>query len=114
MNVAIVIVGSPTSPITKCSLLPLNGENLNVSLRWSPSFESQHRVEKYNVTVTPDLSSCSNDQVSPSDDYNCSGLDLQTNYTITVTAINCRNQEGENITFNVQPQFIGNCNNYTH
>ena len=67
--------------------------------QWCPSFNAQYRVERYNVTVTSDPSNCTSDQVSPSEDYSCSGLDLETNYTITVSAINCGDSEGESITF---------------
>ena len=81
--------------------------NINVSLNWVPSFNTQHRVDRYAVTVTPDPSSCSSDQVSPSEDYSCSGLDLQTNYTITVSAINCGDQEGGNVFFYVNAQLLG-------
>ena len=86
----------PPPPVSiKCSLSSLMEKNLSVSLGWSPSFNTQHGVDRYNVTMTPDPSSCSSDQVSPSEEYSCSGLDLQTNYTITVSAINCGDQEGE-------------------
>ncbi len=43
---------------TPCSLLLPPGGPV-VSLQWSPSFTSQHAVERYHVVVTPDLSSCS-------------------------------------------------------
>ncbi len=75
-----------------------------VSLQWSPSFTSQHAVERYRVVVTPDPSSCSSQQVSPSEDYTCSGLVLGTEYYFTVSAINCGNQEGTGETFTIQPQ----------
>ena len=52
------------------------------------------------MSVNPDPSSCSNDQVSPSEDYSCSGLVLGTHYTFTVSAINCGNQEGGESRFN--------------
>ena len=68
---------------------------MQVSLQWSPSFTSQYDVERYRVSVNPDPSSCSSDQVSPSEDYSCSGLVLGTRYTFTVSAINCGDQEGE-------------------
>ena len=34
-------------------------------------------------------------QILSRPNYSCSGLDLQTNYTITVSAINCGDQEGD-------------------
>ena len=64
-------------------------------VHFNNKYNDVHAVERYNVTVTPDPSSCSSDQVSSSEDYSCPGLDLETNYTITVSAINCRDQEGE-------------------
>ncbi len=88
---------------TPCSLLLLHGGPV-VSLQWSPSFTSQHVVEMYGVGVTPDPSSCSSQQVSPSEDYTCSGLVLGRDYSFTVSAINCGNQEGTRETFTLQPQ----------
>ena len=85
---------SPPPPPADCSLLPSPG-GAEISLQWSPSFTSQYAVERYRVSVNPDPSSCSSDQVSPSEDYNCSGLVLGTHYTFTVSAINCGDQEGE-------------------
>ena len=90
----------PTSPPAFCSILLLP-ESAEVSFQWSSSFTSQHAVERYRVSVTPDPSSCSSDQVSPSEDYRCSGLVLGSPlYTIALSAINCEDQEGdqENIT----------------
>jgi hypothetical protein len=49
--------------------------------------------------VTPDPSSCSSDQVSPSEDYSCFGLNTEDEYIISVSAINCGHQEGESVTF---------------
>ena len=94
----------PSSTDTACSLIPSSGGGLDVSLQWSSYFNSLHAVERYNVAVTPDPSSCSSDQVPPSEDYSCSGLDLGTNYSITVSAINCGDQEGERASFNTQLQ----------
>ena len=86
---------TPPAPLTSCSLLPFAGSMAEVSFQWSPSFTSQYAVEGYRVSVNPDPSSCSSDQVSPSEDYSCSGLVLGTHYTFTVSAINCGDQEGE-------------------
>ena len=55
------------------------------------------------MTVTPNLSTCSRN-VTPSEDYSCPGLALGTQYTFTVSAINCGDQEGMGYTFTVQPQ----------
>ena len=85
---------TPPPPPANCSLLPSPG-GAYISLQWSPSFTSQYAVERYRVSANPDTSSCSSDQVSPSEDYSCSGLVLGTHYTFTVSAINCGNQEGE-------------------
>ena len=85
---------TPPPPPTNCSLLPSPG-GAEISLQWSPSFTSQYAVERYRVSVNSDPSSCSSDQVSPSEDYSCSGLDLGTHYNFTVSAINCGDQEGE-------------------
>ncbi len=73
-----------------------------VSLQWSPSFTSQHAVERYSVVVTPD-SSCSSERVSPSEDYACSEV-LGAHYSFTISAINCGNQEGSRENITVQPQ----------
>ena len=95
LSYSIVLIATPPSPSSiSCSLLPSPG-GAEVSLQWSPSFTSQYAVVRYRVSVNPDPSSCSSDQVSPSEDYSCSGLALGTLYTFTVSAINCGDQEGE-------------------
>ena len=99
-----IFSATPPSPSsTSCSLLPSPG-GAEVSLQWSPSFTSQYAVERYHVSVNPDPSSCSSDQVSPSEDYSCSGLVLGTPYTFTLSAINCGDQEGNTDTFTVTVQ----------
>ena len=92
---------SPPPSSTSCSLLPARGPG--VSLQWNSSFNSQHAIEMYRVTVIPDPSTCSRD-VTPSEDYSCPGLALGTQYTFTVSAINCGDREGMGYTFTVLPQ----------
>ncbi len=94
-----------SSPTVGCSLSSSSGA-LDVSIQWSSTFTSQHAIERYRVSVSPDPSSCSSDQVSPSGDYSCSGLLPETNYAISVNAINCGDQEGERETFTIVPQGI--------
>ena len=99
--------GPPSPSFAVCSLVT-SASGLDVSLQWSSSFNSQHAVERYRVSVDPDpSSSCSSDQVMPSEDYSCPGLSPERNYSITVSAINCVNQEGESDTFTVLPQLLG-------
>ena len=86
-----------------CSLLSSPG-GAEFSLQWPPSFNSQYAVERYRVSANPDPSSCSNDQVSPSEDYSCSGLVLGTRYTFTISAINCGDQEGQKNIITAVPQ----------
>ena len=94
-----LFLATPPSPSsTSCSILPSPG-GAEAFLQWSPSFTSQHAVERYRVSVAPDPSSCSSDQVSPNEDYSCSGLVLGTPYTFTISAINCGNQEGNRMNF---------------
>ena len=59
------------------------------------------------MMVAPDTSNCSKDSVSPNTDYICSGLELDTSYNITVSAINCGDQLGNDVSFNVLTQFSG-------
>ncbi len=114
----IMFVAPLSTSFTPCTLLLPPGGPV-VFLQWSPSFTSQHAVERYRVVVTPDPSSCSSQQVSPSEDYTCSSqqvspsedytcsrLVLGTKYFFTVSAINCGNQEGTRETFTIQPQGI--------
>ena len=85
-----------------------SASGLDVSFQWSSSFNSQHAVERYRVSVDPDpSSSCSSDQVMPSEDFSCPGLSPERNYSITVSTINCGDQEGESYTFTVLPQLLG-------
>ena len=107
MYVCVCNVGPPLTPVATCSLVTSAG-GLNISLQWSSSFNSQHAVERYHVSVDPDpFSFCSSDQVMPSEDYSCPGLSPERNYSITVSAINCGDQEGESNTFTVLPQLLG-------
>ena len=100
-------------PTPSCTILTQPGSlNYTLDLQWSPSFNSQYSVERYNVTVTPDPSSCSRDQVPPGENYSCSRLELQTDYSITVSAINCADQEGEPVRFmsiNLQSNYTVAC-----
>ena len=80
-----------------CFLLPSAGGTVEVSFHWSPSFTRQYAVERYGVSLNPDPSSCSNDQLSPSEDYSCSGLERGKNYTFTLSAANCGDQQGEDV-----------------
>ena len=96
----------PLLPTTNCSLVASTG-GVEMTFQWPSAFNSDYTVERYRVTVTPEPSSCSSDQVPPSDNYSCSGLDPETDYSITVSAINCGDQEGASFSFNVQPQLLG-------
>ena len=87
-------------PMPECSLV-ISPRDITIFL---DSFTSGINVTNYRVVVSPTLS-CSSDQlVSPSGNYNCSGLVLGTNYSFTVSAINCGNQEGPRDTFTILPQ----------
>ena len=105
--VAIIYIGPPPPEISATCSLMTSASGLDASLQWSSSFNSQHAVERYRVSVDPDPSpSCSSDQVMPSEDYSCPGLSPERNYSITVSAINCGDQEGESDTFTVLPQLL--------
>ena len=81
-------------------------------LQWSEEFNAEHVVERYNVRVIPDPAYCTSDQVSPHQNYSCSGLDqVGANYSVSLTAFNCTSQEGEDATYDIQPQLFGMCNN---
>ena len=99
-------VGPPPPDSSATCSLVTSASVLDVSLQWSSSFNSQYAVERYRVSVDPDPS-CSSNQVVPSEDYSCPGLDLDRNYSITVSAINCGDQEGESDIFTVLPQLLG-------
>ena len=93
---------SPSPSSTSCFFV-FSPRDPGVSFQWNSSFNSRHVIEMYRVTVTPNLSTCSRD-VDTSKNYSCPSLALGTQYTFTVTAINCGDQEGMEYTFTVQPQ----------
>ena len=86
----------PPAPDFNCSIRSTPDGPLILSLHWAREFNSEHTVDRYRVVLTPDPSSCSSDQVPPSEDYSCSGLDPETEFA--VSAINCGDQEGRNST----------------
>ena len=99
----------PPSPDLKCFLQSASG-GLEMVLQWSDEFNADHFVERYNVRVSPDPASCTSDQAPPSQNYSCSGLDrMGTNYSVSITAFNCINQEGGDATYTIQPQLHGMC-----
>ena len=93
----------PPPSSTSCSLL-LHPGGPGISLQWNSSFNSQYAIEMYRVTVTPNISTCPRDVTLSSENYSCPGLVLGTEYTFTVSAINCGDQEGMEYNFTVQPQ----------
>ena len=93
-------------PTVGCSLIS-SFEGVDVSIEWSPSFTSQHAVERYRVSVTPDPSSCSNNHTLAEIIYSCPELMLQTTYNFTISAITiCGDQESDRTSLLVQPQGI--------
>ena len=77
-------------------------------LQWSDEFNAEHSVERYNVRVIPDPASCTSDQVPPHQNYSCPRLDqMGTNYSVSITAFTCINQEGETNAYNIQLQQLG-------
>ena len=72
-----------------------------VTLMWSPTFTSRYEVGTYRVSMTPDPSSCSNNQVRPSENVTCLSLVLGTNYNFTFGATNCGYQIGDTETLNI-------------
>ena len=99
-------IPTPSTEAT-CLVSTLPDGRLNVLLQWFSSYNSDYDIQRYDVTVTPDPTSCSSDQVSPSEDYSCSELDQETDYTITVSAINCGDREGRGSNFSVQKNLLG-------
>ena len=95
----------PPSPSgASCSVLSSTG-GPSVVLELDPSFIMDYAVESYTVTVDPATSSCSNDQlISPKDRYSCTGLTVGTNYTFSISAVNCVDQIGATHAINVHPQ----------
>ena len=86
----------PPPPSDFSCLIP-NSSNgkYQITIQWSPSFNSEHAVERYRVDVTPDPSSCSSNNVLPGTIYSCSDLDPGTDYLVSISTINCGNREGE-------------------
>ena len=95
-------------PLNPVRILQSVSGGLEMVLQWSEDFNAEHNVERYNVRVNPDPESCTSDQVSPHQNYSCSGLDrMETNYSVSITAFTCINQENEINAYNIQPQLLG-------
>jgi hypothetical protein len=97
----------PRSTDIECSLSTSIIGGVDILLQWSKSFNTRYRVERYHVTVIPDPSSCSSDHVSTTGDYSCHRLSPETNYAITISAINCGDQEGIDNQFIFYPLVSG-------
>ena len=95
----------PPPPSPSCTIVSTS-ESPAVTFQWSDDFNSMHVIEHYDVSVTPNPSSCSSDQVPPSEDYSCSGLELMTNYSIVSKAANCGDQRGERSSYWIHLQGI--------
>ena len=101
------ILGLAPPPEPKC-ILQSASVGLEMVLQWSEGFNAEYDVDRYNVRVIPDPASCTSDQVPPHQGYSCSGLDrMGTNYSVSITAFNCINQEGGDATYIIQPQLLG-------
>ena len=71
---------------------------------------SSFNAQEYNVSISPDPSSCSNNQVPSNVNYSCSGLNrMGTSYFVAISAINCAGQEGVSVNNNLQPHLLGKC-----
>jgi hypothetical protein len=103
----IYFVGPPPAPLTSCSFARSVGKDLGIAINWNSSYNSQYSVERYQVAVTPNPTPSCTGSVSPNMNHTCSGLSLDTDYIITVSAINCGDQEGESSTFSVQLLGLG-------
>ena len=85
------------------SLTPDIPGTYEITFEWSSSFNSQHDVASYNVSVFPDPLNCTNNQTSPTTDYICAGLQPETAYYIALSAITgCRDQEGERSSITIE------------
>lgn len=102
----ISISGAPSSVMGYvCKLDPHERGGLEqLSLHWSPSFNAENFVDKYELVMTPDPSSCSSDQVDPYRPFICPRLPRDTTYSINVTAVNCITQAGGSNSFLLELQ----------
>lgn len=96
-----IFLAAPPPPVPNCTIVATSGSP-EVTLKWSTSFNSRYGVGRYRVVVTGSSSTCSSDQVSPNEEYSCSGLGLGMDYSIRFNAINCGGQEGESNTHSIQ------------
>ena len=93
----------PTPPSDAlCSVLS-STEGITFDLQLDLPYIMRYSVENYRVRVEPQISSCLDGLLSPGDAYSCIGLAIGTNYTFSVSAVNCINQIGATHTINVQP-----------
>lgn len=95
-------IDTPTPAPPSICFLKFSHPSLQLVLQWFSNFTSQNNVDKYNVTVTPDPSSCSNDQLRPAENYTCSGLISGTNYFISTNTIKCETVVGSSSLFNIR------------
>ena len=93
----------PPSLNTNCSIF-LSSGSPTVQLQWSSIFTEKYAVENYQVTISPSIPSCFM-EVEPNEDYSCSGLELDKNYSITFRAMNCNRGNLSSYSFQLSSKY---------
>ena len=89
-----------------CSLIPPT-HGTSFSLSWNP--DPQNSADVYHIQVFPEPSSSCPSVVGPMDSYNCSGLHVGEQYTVSVNASNCNGTQQSTTAFSIQLEGMYYC-----
>ena len=85
----------PNSSLFTCSL-SIAGDNGMVTFYWDD--KSENTIDHYCLTTSPSTN-CSSCNILPNVSYNCPNLQTGHQYSLSVKAVNCEDQQGRNSTF---------------
>ena len=81
-----------------------NGVTVDISIAWDSAFNLVHAVSSYKVVADGGSAASCPSSCDPSGPCKCTGLGIEEDTTISITAINCGNQLGMPLEVTARPQ----------